>query len=296
MGADAIGPWVAKLGDWDPGVRFAALDELARRGWQPATAWEQAHHAAATGLEHVATHADPVGARQHAQEAIAGWLRLRDEQPEVAAPLAEALLESMTFLQLHSGENGPNQPVLIAMTKALEALLPDASAGLRWLALEHREEGVRFQATHFLAEAKDPNAILPLARLAQGPHAELAPRWLRTILEWFAAEIPDEDLKAVTELPGGPLARVRALATEELSRRAIEDVECARRRDHLRRWKLSGWPRQWIAGHRGHWNHEQWLKLLGALEHSEFWPMEPDAVGAVLEAQKRDWLQRRLRA
>jgi hypothetical protein len=296
MGADAIGPWVAKLGDWDPGVRFAALDKLAQRGWQPTTAWEQAHHAVATGLEHVASHADTAEAHQQAQKAIAGWLRLRDERPEVATPLAEALLESMTFLQLHSGENGPNQQVLGAINKALEALLPDASAALRWLALEHREEGVRLQATHLLADAKNPNAVLPLARLAQGPHAELAPRWLRPILEWFAAEIPDDDLKAVAESSGGPLARVRALATEELNRRAIEDVQCARRRDYLRRWKLSGWPRQWIAAQRGRWNHEQWLDLLGALEHSEFWPMEPDAVGAVLEAQKRDWLQRRLRA
>ena len=59
--------------------------------------------------------------------------------------------------------------------------------------------------------------------------------------------------------------------------------------DNLRRWNESGQPRKWVKGHEGQWNHQDWLALLAALKQSSYWPMEPAAVGAVLEEIKGEW-------
>jgi hypothetical protein len=59
--------------------------------------------------------------------------------------------------------------------------------------------------------------------------------------------------------------------------------------DNLRRWRQSGEPRRWVAAHHGQWHHDDWLGLLAALERSEFWPLEPAAVGRTLEEGWRHW-------
>lgn len=59
--------------------------------------------------------------------------------------------------------------------------------------------------------------------------------------------------------------------------------------ENLCRWKQSGQPRQWVKDHGGHWNHGDWLQLLADLERSAFWPLDPAAVGGVLEDAKRRW-------
>jgi len=56
----------------------------------------------------------------------------------------------------------------------------------------------------------------------------------------------------------------------------------------LRRWQESGWPRAWVAARRGRWGHPDWLSLLRDLERSDFWPLEPEAVGQVLEGFKEE--------
>ena len=82
------------------------------------------------------------------------------------------------------------------------------------------------------------------------------------------------------------------------ARTATDEVTAARTSnrgspdDNLRRWQESGRPRAWVEAHRGHWNHEQWLGLLAELQQSPFWPMQPDAVGQLLEQTKQEWLQR----
>jgi hypothetical protein len=58
--------------------------------------------------------------------------------------------------------------------------------------------------------------------------------------------------------------------------------------DNLRRWEESGQPRQWVESRCGVWDHRDWLILLANLRHSDYWPMEPDAVGAVLERMKQE--------
>jgi hypothetical protein len=60
-----------------------------------------------------------------------------------------------------------------------------------------------------------------------------------------------------------------------------------RSRKNLERWKGSGEPKRWVQKHNLAWNHDDWLSLLDSLEKSEYWPMNPDEVGAVLEEVKR---------
>jgi hypothetical protein len=62
--------------------------------------------------------------------------------------------------------------------------------------------------------------------------------------------------------------------------------------ENLQRWRDSGLPRSWVEAHKGQWNHEDWLGLLETLQHSPYWPMQPDDVGRVLEEVKsglREW-------
>jgi hypothetical protein len=56
---------------------------------------------------------------------------------------------------------------------------------------------------------------------------------------------------------------------------------------NLERWRADGQPARWVERHQGHWGHGEWLELLSALEASDYWPLEPDAVGRALEEHKR---------
>jgi hypothetical protein len=69
--------------------------------------------------------------------------------------------------------------------------------------------------------------------------------------------------------------------------RALEEArECWH---NLRRWERSGGPRQWVAAQQGHWGDREWLALLQDLAGSAFWPLDPEAVGAVLEELAQEW-------
>jgi hypothetical protein len=63
--------------------------------------------------------------------------------------------------------------------------------------------------------------------------------------------------------------------------------------ENLARWRASGQARAWVEARRGQWDHAAWLGLLGELQRSSFWPMRPEAIGAVLEEHKREWQQRK---
>jgi hypothetical protein len=62
--------------------------------------------------------------------------------------------------------------------------------------------------------------------------------------------------------------------------------------ENLRKWRESGQVRSWVQARHGTWGHTDWLALLDDLRRSSFWPMDPDAVGLVLEEEKRQWGQR----
>lgn len=57
--------------------------------------------------------------------------------------------------------------------------------------------------------------------------------------------------------------------------------------ENLERWKASGEPKRWVVIHNYSWNHNDWSSLLEALKKSDYWPMNPDDVGTVLEEEKR---------
>ena len=49
-----------------------------------------------------------------------------------------------------------------------------------------------------------------------------------------------------------------------------------------------------MEAHRGEWGHGDWSALLDVLGRSQYWPLDPEAVGAVLEeAKRRYWNLRR---
>jgi hypothetical protein len=75
---------------------------------------------------------------------------------------------------------------------------------------------------------------------------------------------------------------------EPRKREPAADVEA----DNLRRWRESGQPRAWVEARRGKWDHAAWLVLLEELKRSPYWPMRPEAVGLVLEGEKKEWLRR----
>jgi hypothetical protein len=62
--------------------------------------------------------------------------------------------------------------------------------------------------------------------------------------------------------------------------------------ENLRRWRESGQVQAWVEARQGRWNHDDWLALLEQLKRSPFWPMPPDAVGLLLEVEKRERLRR----
>jgi hypothetical protein len=62
--------------------------------------------------------------------------------------------------------------------------------------------------------------------------------------------------------------------------------------ENLKRWDASGQPKRWVVDHQGSWNHDDWLLLVQSLERSEFWPMDLDAVGGLLDLLKKQWLRK----
>jgi hypothetical protein len=83
-----------------------------------------------------------------------------------------------------------------------------------------------------------------------------------------------------TETPAAPqvqTARVTMNGTPATPRSA---------EDNLKRWRESGKARAWVEARNGHWNHDDWVALLDSLKASEFWPMNPEAIGHTLEELK----------
>src|SRR5207248_1451318 len=58
------------------------------------------------------------------------------------------------------------------------------------------------------------------------------------------------------------------------------------KRENLSRWIASGHPSIWVTEHNCAWNHSDWLSLLELLRSSQYWPVELDRVGLVLEQLK----------
>jgi hypothetical protein len=61
----------------------------------------------------------------------------------------------------------------------------------------------------------------------------------------------------------------------------------------LRRWRDAGLARRWVEVHEGAWNHDDWLRLLASLRATGYWPIDPDALGRLLEETRAEWLSLR---
>src|SRR6266545_2971323 len=87
-------------------------------------------------------------------------------------------------------------------------------------------------------------------------------------------------LEALRRSPYWPL-------DEDSVGRTVEEFR--RKRQNLQRWERSGQARQWVSARQGRWEHEDWLALLDGLSHSEFWPVDAEAVGEVLADIQTEW-------
>jgi hypothetical protein len=62
---------------------------------------------------------------------------------------------------------------------------------------------------------------------------------------------------------------------------------------NLVRWRGTGQAHTWVEARHGRWGEAEWHGLLDTLRASEFWPIEPDALGWMLEEIKREWINLR---
>jgi hypothetical protein len=85
-----------------------------------------------------------------------------------------------------------------------------------------------------------------------------------------------------------PTAVIEAIPQAEIREEPVDEApEWNPQAENLIRWQLSEWPQKWVAEREGHWNHEDWMELLGAIAESEFWPMSPEGVGRLIEEEAR---------
>ncbi|MBI4606141.1 MAG: hypothetical protein HY721_29595 [Planctomycetes bacterium] len=111
----------------------------------------------------------------------------------------------------------------------------------------------------------------------------------RDVNEAAAREV--EGVAREAAAPAPTAAAEDAVAKETTAKESLaKDVAAKHEKpsaaSNLERWKASGHPQRWVEAHDYHWNHADWLALLRDLERSDFWPMDPAEVGAVLEALK----------
>jgi hypothetical protein len=116
---------------------------------------------------------------------------------------------------------------------------------------------------------------------------EVRHEWLN-LRRWHEAGEPQRWLAAHPDRPV-PLEALQQSGYWPLDPRAAQALvgELARSRENLRRWQESGHARRWVAVHGGAWNHADWLSLLAELQASEYGPLSPEEVGAVLEREKQ---------
>ena len=141
-----------------------------------------------------------------------------------------------------------------------------AAALAQRLALARLDTGAMYRAVTLAAlrDGIDPADGTRLAALAKGLYLSVGERVLVDGLD-ATAEIRGPDVTATVS---------------QVSAHAEVRAELVRRQ------------RAWVESHKGQWNHGDWLALLDELKRSHFWPVQPAAVGAVLEEIKQERLRR----
>jgi hypothetical protein len=103
-----------------------------------------------------------------------------------------------------------------------------------------------------------------------------------------AMPAPEQDGEGQRPPPTAPPMKERLSNAADEEKRTPLPPEA----ENLRRWRESGQARSWVQARQGRWGHADWLALLDDLRRSPFWPMDPEAVGLVLEEEKRQWGRR----
>ena len=110
---------------------------------------------------------------------------------------------------------------------------------------------------------------------------------LNMALDSMARHYPD----ALAELAGNHSdAAVRGLAATLRSQRQELRGLANGTVANLQRWRQAA-AMAWVTERQGQWNHAQWLHLLDQLRQSEYWPMDEEQIGRVLEETKQEWLR-----
>ena len=67
-------------------------------------------------------------------------------------------------------------------------------------------------------------------------------------------------------------------------------LEAARARWHnLQRWQQAEGPTRWVEARGGAWGHGDWLALLNDLERTGYGPVDPAALGRLVERTRLEW-------
>lgn len=60
---------------------------------------------------------------------------------------------------------------------------------------------------------------------------------------------------------------------------------------NLKKLRKSPIPMNFVKKQKGAWNHQNWLDFLKNLEEKQYFPIDTDKVGLLLEEKKRQYLE-----
>ena len=60
---------------------------------------------------------------------------------------------------------------------------------------------------------------------------------------------------------------------------------------NLKKLRRSPIPMTFVKKQKGSWNHQNWLDFLAYLEEKQYFPIDTDKVGLLLEEKKKQYLE-----
>ena len=60
---------------------------------------------------------------------------------------------------------------------------------------------------------------------------------------------------------------------------------------NLKKLRRSPIPMTFVKRQKGSWNHQNWLDFLAYLEEKQYFPIDTDKVGLLLEEKKKQYLE-----
>lgn len=253
--------------------------------------------------------------RQAAAEALPSlkW-QPKDDKQNVLLALVEALTDKVSSVRAAAakaigkiGDTQAHEQLMVALKDSSQDVREAAASALNKLGWRPPDDTQRILQAIALRKWQEVvamgNAALEMlvTLIKSGDHLrEDAAKAIIVILEQSAKNITNANLRAVIDINDVRRAKtrdscgieysywvydfdgaqLRQIARQELIRRGTLEAE------NLTRWRESGQPSAWIEMHQGRWDHENWLLLLDTLKSSTFWPLDPDAVGRMLEELK----------